>query len=91
MLILRDSEIVSEGIVRTKVRGIERLYTFVKDALEIQDLSIAYSTDYDSAVALRQRLASVFPEQKVYAEQIGSALGVHCGPDAVFVAFKRAK
>ncbi len=91
LLTFRDGEIVSEGIVRTKAQGIERLYTFVKDALEIQDLSIAYSTDYDSAVALRQRLASVFPEQKVYVEQIGSALGAHCGPDAVFVAFKRAK
>ncbi len=91
LLTFRDGEIVSEGIVRTKARGIERLYTFIKDALEIQDLSIAYSTDYDSAVALRQRLASVFSEQRVYVEQIGSALGAHCGPDAVFVAFRRAK
>ncbi len=90
LLTFRDGEIVSEGIVRTKARGIERLYTFVKDAPEVLDLSIAYSTDYDSAVALRQRLASVFPEQRVYVEQIGSALGAHCGPDAVFVAFKRA-
>ena len=91
LLTFRDGKIVSEGIVRTKERGIERLYTFIKDALEIQDLGIAYSTDYDSAMALRQRLASVFPEQRVYMEQIGSALGAHCGPDAVFVAFRRAK
>ncbi len=91
LLTFRDGKIVSEGIVRTKERGIERLYTFIKDALEIQDLGIAYSTDYDSAMALRQRLASVFSEQRVYVEQIGSALGAHCGPDAVFVAFRRAK
>ena len=91
LLTFRDGKIVSEGLVRTKERGIERLYRFIKDALEIQDLGIAYSTDYDSAMALRQRLASVFPEQRVYMEQIGSALGAHCGPDAVFVAFRRVK
>ncbi|MFC2068156.1 hypothetical protein ACFLTP_04030 [Chloroflexota bacterium] len=62
-----------------------------KDAPEVLDLSIAYSTDYDSALTLRKRLASVFPEQRVYVEQIGSALGAHCGPDAVFVAFRQAK
>ncbi len=91
LLTFRDGEIVSEGIVRTKEHGIERLYTFVGDAPEVLDLSIAYSTDHDSAVALRQRLASVFPEERVYVEQIGSALGAHCGPDAVFVAMRRAK
>jgi DegV family protein with EDD domain len=91
LLTFRDGEIVSEGIVMTKEQGIERLYTFVKDTPEVLDLSIAYSTDHDSAMALRQRFAPVLPEEKVYIEQIGSALGAHCGPNAVFVAMRQAK
>jgi DegV family protein with EDD domain len=91
LLIFKDGDIAIEGLVRTHAHGIEELYDFVKDASGIQDLGIAYSTDYDSALALRKRLGSIFPEQRVYIEQIGAALGAHCGPDAVFVAFLRAK
>lgn len=91
LLTIKDGEIAIEGLVRTHAHGIEELYKFIEDAPGIQDLGIAYSTDYNSAIALRQRLGSVFPEQRVYIEQIGAALGAHSGPDAVFVAFRRAK
>ena len=89
LLSFKDGEIVVEGLVRTHAHGIEELFKFIEGAPGIQDLAIAYSTDYDSALALRQRLGSVFPEQRVYVERIGAALGAHCGPGAIFVAFKR--
>ena len=88
LLTFKDGEIVVEGLVRTHRHGIERLFKFMKKAPRIQDLGIAYSTDYDSAIALRERLNSVFPRKMVYIEQIGASLGAHCGPGAVFVAFR---
>jgi fatty acid-binding protein DegV len=91
LLIFRDGEITFEGLVTTHAQGIEKLYEFAKDAPKIMDLGIAYSTDYNSALVLRQKLSSIYPEQSVYIEQIGAALGAHCGPDAVFLAFRRAK
>ena len=91
LLTFRDGEIVAEGLARTHSGGMERLLEYTTNTPRIQDLGIAYSTDYDSAIALKQRLGSVFPEQKIYIEQIGAALGVHSGPGALFVAFRRAE
>ncbi len=91
LLTFRDGEIVVEGLVRRHSGGSERLFEFISNAPGIQDLSIAYSTDYDSAIALKQRLGSVFPEQRIYIEQMGAALGAHSGPGAIFVALRRAE
>ena len=91
LLTFRDGEIVVEGLARTHSGGSERLFEFISNAPGIQDLSIAYSTDYDSAIALKQRLGSVFPEQRIYIEQMGAALGAHSGPGAIFVALRRDK
>ena len=91
LLTFRDGEIVAEGLARTHKGGMERLFEYTRNAPRIQDLSIAYSTDYNSAIALKQRLGSVFPEQRIRIEQIGAALGAHAGPDALFVAFRRAE
>ncbi len=79
LLTFRDGEIVVEGLALTPSGGSERLFEFISNAPGIQDLGIAYSTDYDSAIALKQRLGSVFPEQRIYIKQIGAALGPHNG------------
>ncbi len=91
LLTFKDGEVTVEGLVLTHSQGIERLTKFVKNTPGIKDLSIAYSTDYDSAIALKQQLASFYPAQRVYTEQIGVALGAHCGPGAIFVALKRGE
>jgi DegV family protein with EDD domain len=88
LLTFQEGEIVVEGLVRTHAHGIDELFKFIEKVPRIHDLGIAYSTDYNSALALRERLGSVFPEKRVYIEQIGAALGAHCGPGAVFVAFR---
>jgi DegV family protein with EDD domain len=90
LLILKNGEIAIEGIARNYTHGVDELCKFVEEAPEIQDLGIAYSTNHDSAMALKQRLTQVFPKQRIYIEQIGAALGAHSGPDAIFVAFRRA-
>jgi DegV family protein with EDD domain len=91
ILTFKDGEVVLDGLVRTYSQGIERLYKFASSAPAIQNLGIAYSTDYDRAEELRGRLGSVFPEQEIYVEQIGAALGAHCGPDALVMALRRAE
>ncbi|MFC2060852.1 DegV family protein [Chloroflexota bacterium] len=90
LLIFKDGEVIVEGLARTYAGGIDRLFEFVSDSSPIQELAIAYSTDYDVAIALKQRLSSIFPEERIYVEQMGAALGAHCGPDAIFVAFRRS-
>ncbi|GAI51436.1 unnamed protein product, partial [marine sediment metagenome] len=38
LLTFRDGEVVREGLVRTYSRGMDRLYEFVENRLNIQDL-----------------------------------------------------
>jgi DegV family protein with EDD domain len=90
LLTFRDGEVVVEGLARTLEGGIERLLKFVDNTPRIQDLGIAYSTNHDTAIGLKRQLGSVFPEERIYIEQIGSALGAHCGPDAIFVALRHS-
>ncbi len=90
LLTFRDGEVVVEGLARTLEGGIERLYEFVNSTPRVQDLAIAYSTNYEMAIELKRRLASKFPEERIYIEQIGSALGAHSGPDAIFVALRHS-
>jgi len=63
-------------------------FKIYREGPRIQDLGIAYSTDYNSALALKERQNSVFPRKMVYIEQIGASLGAHYGQGAVFVAFR---
>jgi len=89
LLAFKDGEVVVEGLVRTHSKGIERLAKFVGNTPGVQDLGIAYSTDNDSAIALSQRLGSVFPVERMQIARMGAALGSHCGPGAIFVALLR--
>lgn len=89
-LAFSDGEIVVDGLVRTYSHGIDRLCKFVERTPAIQDLGIAYSTNYDWVEEMKRRLGSVYPTEKIYVEQIGAALGAHSGPDAIIVALRRA-
>ena len=89
LLTFKDGEIIQAGLVRAYSAGMDRLYEFVKDRLNIQDLAIAYSTTPEQASQMKERLSSIFPEDKIYLAQLGIALGVHSGPGALVLALRQ--
>ncbi len=91
VLTLKDGEIVPSGQVRTRPKGIDRLFDFVKDAADIQDLAILYSTTPDEAQALAERIGSVFDKEKIRIARLGPGLGVHGGPGVLAVALREEK
>jgi DegV family protein with EDD domain len=91
LLTFKDGEIIQAGLVRTYSTGVDRLYEFVKDRLNIQDLAIAYSTVPEQASQMKERLSSLFPEDKIYIAQLGIALGVHSGPGALVLALRQGE
>jgi DegV family protein with EDD domain len=91
LLTFKDGEIIQAGLVRTYSMGMDRLYEFVKDRLNIQDLAIAYSTVPEQAGQMKERLSSLFPEDKIYIAQLGIALGVHSGPGALALALRQGE
>lgn len=88
MLTIKDGELVPAGRVRNRNRGIDRLFDFVKNAVDVQDLAIIYNTIPDEAQALLGRMGSVFPEEKIRLARLGPALGVHGGPGILFVSLR---
>ena len=76
------------GQVRSRAKGIEQLFDFVKNATNIEDLAIAYSTTLDEAQALSQRAASLFTKGDIRLARLGTTLGVHLGPGALIVSLR---
>jgi DegV family protein with EDD domain len=88
MLTIKDGELVPAGQVRSRTKGIDRLFTFVKNAVDIHDLAVVYNTTPDEAQALVGRMGSIFPKERIRLARLGPALGVHAGPGILFVALQ---
>jgi DegV family protein with EDD domain len=88
MLTMKDGELVPAGRVRNRNRGIDRLFEFAKNAVEVQDLAIVYNTTPDEAHTLLECMGSIFPKEKIRLARLGPALGVHGGPGILFVALR---
>jgi len=88
LLTMRDGELVQAGLARTRGKGVERLFDFAKNALNIQELAIVHSTTPDEASSLRKRIASIVDEGRIHIARLGPALGAHGGPGALIVALR---
>jgi DegV family protein with EDD domain len=88
LLTMRDGELFPAGQVRTRSKGIDRLFDLVKNALNIQELAIVYSTTPDEAISLRERIGSIFDEKHIHLTRLGPALGVHGGPGTLILALR---
>jgi DegV family protein with EDD domain len=91
MLAVRDGETVPVTQVRTRAKGIDRLFDFVKNASDIQDLAVTYSTTFDEAQTLAERLRFIFTKEPIKVARMGTTLGVHLGPGALIVALREGK
>ena len=88
LLTMRDGELLPAGLARTRAKGIERLFDFVKNALDVQELAIVHSTTPDEASSLRERIGSIFAEERIHLARLGPALGVHGGPGTLILALR---
>jgi len=88
LLTLRDGEFFPISQVRTRAKGVERLFDLVKNTLNIQELAIVHSTTPDEADSLRERIGSILDKKRVHLARLGPALGVHGGPGTLGVLFR---
>jgi DegV family protein with EDD domain len=88
ILTVRDGELVPSGQVRTRSKGMDQLLDFVKNATEIQDLAVLYSTTPDEAQDLVERISPIFPKERTLLARLGPGLGVHGGPGILAVALR---
>ena len=88
VLTLKDGEVMPAGQARTRAKGIDKLFDFVENAKEIQDLAVVYNTTPDDAQSLAERISPIFPKERIRLARLGPVLGVHCGPGILFVVLR---
>ncbi len=88
LLTLKDGEVVAAGRARTRAKGIDELFDFVKSASDVEDVAIVYNTTPDEAQTLAERIGSVLAKERIRLARLGPVLGEHCGAGILFVALK---
>ena len=104
LLTLQDGDTAPAGKARTRSKGIDRLFDFVKSTTNIEELAVVYNTNpeadlssygrsytrsaHEEAQALVERIGSIFDKKRIYLTTVGPMLGVHMGPGALIVAIR---
>jgi len=88
LIAIRDGEVAPVGQARSRGKGLEQLFEFVKSATKIEELGIAYTTTPEDAQKLAERMATVFGGAEVRLARLGTTLGVHTGPGTIIVSLR---
>jgi DegV family protein with EDD domain len=86
LLTLREGDLVTVGVARTKAKAVERLYDFARSFSRAKEIAVAYTTTHDEARSLLDRIKAHFPDATSYLARVGPSLGTHAGPGAMGVA-----
>jgi DegV family protein with EDD domain len=97
LIILKEGEIFSNGIVRTRSKSkgkiivqLREYFETVKQSPDDYEIVVGYGYDYDEAVKFRDQLLASMKSYSNVKEidiyQIGATIGVHTGPDPIGVA-----
>jgi DegV family protein with EDD domain len=92
MLSMKDGIVIPVSQVRSFSKGVEQLYNFMANALKekanVKELAIMYNTTLKEAKALAERIAPLYPIDKIIMGQIGPILGAHAGPNLIVVGIR---
>ena len=90
ILTLQDGEIIQAGLARSYLKGIEKLFEFVQNTPNIEDMSILHSTVPEEAEALKQRVSKIVKPDKIHMARLGAGLGAHGGPGTLIVTLRHS-
>jgi len=91
LLTIKDGEFVPVTQVRSRSKGIDKLFDFAKDASNVADLAVIHSTTRDEAESLASRIGSTIKLEQVRIARLGPVLGVHGGPGVLAVALRQKR
>jgi len=92
---MKDGIVVPVGQARSYSKGIEKQYTFPGRGTQwkgnVKDLAIMYNTTRDEANNLADRIAPLYPREKIIMGEIGPILGSHAGPNLLVTCYRGTK
>ena len=75
LLGMRNGDLFLAGLARTRAKALERMYEFAKSFPKVQEIALAYTTEYDDVKTLAERLKPAFPETTIYIARVGPPVG----------------
>lgn len=87
---MRDGSAFLAGVARTRAKALQRMYEFAAGFPEAQEIALGYTTEYDDANNLAQRLKSTFPDAPVYIARVCPAVAVYGGPGSLGMAVRES-
>ena len=91
VLDIKDGWIRLSGATRTRSSGMDRLCQCVTKHLPIEDAAVVHSNALREAERLAERIRSLSPQTRPVIAKLGSALGVHGGPQSLVVVVRESK
>jgi len=88
LLVMRNGELHPAGVVRTRIKGMERLIDNFKKSTNVQEVAVVHSTTPEDAQTLKERISAIFDRNQIHVSRLGPALGVHGGPGALILALR---
>lgn len=79
------------GMYFSETKALDKLEQCVTEFRSIEEIAILYARKREWAQNFADRIASVFPQKRVYITRLSCATGVHGGPRAMAVAFTEGK
>jgi len=89
ILALKGGEVVPSAQARNRAKGIDRLLDDLKKIPDVVDIAVAHSTTPDDAQKLASQISTIVKDVPVRIVRLGTTLGVHIGPGALFIACRQ--
>ncbi|AII59819.1 fatty acid-binding protein DegV [Dehalococcoides mccartyi CG4] len=83
LLTVRDGVVTPLTRVRSLQAGMDQLYNFAAQHSTLEYVGIGYATSTTDALKLKERLAPLFPPEKIYITQVGPVVGTYTGPNTL--------
>jgi len=85
---MRDGGVFLAGLARTRAKALQRMYDFAVSFPRVQEIALGYTTEYDVAKNLAQRLKTTFPETPVHIPRVCPAVAVYGGPGGMGIGVR---
>ena len=86
LITLKDGVVKPAGRTRSRSRAIDRLFAFIDSCSFVEELAVEYTVCREDAETLIERLAAIFPRQRIYRSKMTPVIGTHTGPGLLVVA-----
>jgi DegV family protein with EDD domain len=80
---MRDGNAFLAGVARTRAKALQRMYEFATSFPRVQEVALGYTTEYEDAKNLAQRLNTTLRETPIYIARVCHAVAVYGGPGSM--------